>query len=417
MTNDAAERPGLLAGGQRELPYRPPEQKPARPGLFAGGWRELTHRPPGQEPALDAFRAFAVLAVICTHYALPEWPRVGLALPRIGSTAPFFYGWTGVDLFFVLSGLLIGRQLWREIDRDGTVRIGRFLLRRGLRIWPLYFVAMAYVSLTAATAWPDWTFLSNYVGGKFSRSWSLATEEQFYIIVPIMLVISARVLTLRKQLWLLLALLVSVPIVRVVTRAHLVALGTPAQRLADKMQYPIHLHCEPLLIGLLLALLATTRPEWFQAKAAGQFASRAFAVMLVMCVTGVALDWYDKGTFAFLALGLIFGGATYFGMVDRSLLTRPLHAWAFYPISRLSYGMYLNHFVVFPGSTAWVVRHGGGLPTTVVFLGGLLLAVVISISVAIVTFLLVEQPFLQLRARLLAGRRQRVAAPVLETAL
>jgi peptidoglycan/LPS O-acetylase OafA/YrhL len=79
--------------------------------------------------------------------------------------------------------------------------------------------------------------------------------------------------------------------------------------------------------------------------------------------------------------------------------------------------MYLNHFVVFPGSTAWVVRHGGGLPTTVVFLGGLLLAVVISISVAIVTFLLVEQPFLQLRARLLAGRRQRVAAPVLETAL
>ncbi|HEX7941267.1 MAG TPA: acyltransferase, partial [Gemmatimonadaceae bacterium] len=347
-----------------------------KPGVLAAGWRDLVRPPAGQEPALDALRAFAVLAVICTHYALPEWPRVAGALPRIGSSLPFYYGWTGVDLFFVLSGLLIGRQLWRELDTTGTVRVGRFLLRRGLRIWPLYFVALTYVWLTAQTGWGDWAFLSNYVGGKFSRSWSLATEEQFYIIVPILLVISARVLSLRNQIWLVLTLLASVPVVRAVTRARLTGLGLPPQVLADKMQYPIHLHCEPLLIGLLLALLATTRPEWFEKKAPGQLAWRALAVMLAMSAAGILLDKYNKDIFAFFALALIFGGATYFGMVDRSLLTRPLHARWFYPISRLSYGMYLNHFVVFPGSTEWVVRHGRGLPTTLVFVAGLVLATV-----------------------------------------
>jgi peptidoglycan/LPS O-acetylase OafA/YrhL len=271
------------------------------------------------------------------------------------------------------------------------------------------------VALTAQTAWPDWVFYSNYIGGKFSRSWSLATEEQFYIIVPLVLLVSTRVLTLRNQLWMVLALLLSVPVVRAITRARLLTLGLQPQDLADKMQYPIHLHCEPLLIGLLLALLATTRPEWFEKKAEGQVAWRALGVMVAMTAAGILLDHYNKDLFAFFALALIFGGATYFGMVDRSWLTRPLHARWFYPISRLSFGMYLNHFVVFPGSTAWVVRHGAGLPTTLVFFSGLALATVISIGVAVVTFLLVEQPFLQLRARLLESR-ERVASPTLELA-
>ncbi|HEX7977545.1 MAG TPA: acyltransferase [Gemmatimonadaceae bacterium] len=386
-----------------------------KPGILATGWRDLTRPPRGQEPALDALRAFAVLGVICSHYAAPQWTHAAGAIPRLGNSAPFYFGWTGVDLFFVLSGLLIGRQLWREIDDTGTVRIGRFLLRRGFRIWPLYFVALTYVSLTADTGWADWAFLSNYLGAVFSRSWSLATEEQFYIIVPLVLLISTRVLTLRNQMWVVLALLASVPVVRVVTRARLLALGLPPQALADRMQYPIHLHCEPLLIGLLIALFSITRPEWFTKKAPGQLAWRAFAVMLALTVAGGLLDWYNKNIFAFFALALIFGGATYFVMVDRSLLTRPLHARIFYPISRLSYGMYLNHFVVFPGSTAWVVRHGRGLPTTFVFVSGLVLAVAISIAVAVLTFLLVEQPFLQLRASLLANR-ERVVAPTLEPA-
>src|SRR3954469_3361806 len=174
---------------------------PTRTGLLATGWYDLTHRPPAQEPALDALRSFAVLAVICTHYALPEWPKAGG--PELGVTRfPLFYfGWTGVDLFFVLSGLLIGRQVWKEIQKTGRVSVGRFLIRRGFRIWPLYYCALIYLSIVARTSWQDWTFLSNYWQTGYPRGWSLSTEEQFYIIVPVLLLLTTRLLSLRQQIW------------------------------------------------------------------------------------------------------------------------------------------------------------------------------------------------------------------------
>ena len=391
-------------------------QRSAARSVLAKGWQELTRRPPSQEPALDALRAFAVLLVICTHYALPEWPHAGGAATRLGNIPVFYYGWTGVDLFFVLSGLLIGRQVWREVQRSGTVQVGRFLLRRGFRIWPLYFVTLAYLGLQGHTAWPDWTFLSNYFRTPYPRSWSLSTEEQFYIILPLTLVVTSRLLPLRHQVWPLVAVLAIVPLIRKFEYARLVALGYTGDALVAKMQYPIHLHCEPLVIGLLLALLWTIRPGWFREHERGRIAWRPLAVMVAMCAVGLALDVYDKNLFAFLALGLIFGGAAYFALVDRSLRTRPLHAWPFYPISRLSYGMYLNHFIVLPGSTAWVIRHSAGLPTPLVFFAGLIVGTAISIGIATVTFLTVEQPFLQLRGKVL-GSRARQTTPGFEPAI
>ena len=385
-------------------------EAPVRRGVIAAGWNDLTTRPASQEPALDALRSFAVLAVICSHFALPEWPRAGGAALSLARFPLFYYGWTGVDLFFVLSGLLIGRQLWREIQRTGTVSVGHFLLRRGFRIWPLYFVALAYLSIVSTTTWADWTFLSNYVQTSFSRGWSLSTEEQFYIVVPLLLLVSTRLFSLRYQAWPLLALLAAIPIGRIVTQARLISLGYSGEPLEFRLNYPIHLHCEPLLIGLLLALLSTVKPAWFTKVRDGRVAWRAVGVLLVLGAAGIALDRLDKRIFAFLALGLIFGGATYLALVDRSLLTRPLHAKLFYPISRLSYGMYLNHFLVVPKSTEWVIRHGAGLPTVAVFFIGLLVGTLISIAVATLTFLLVEHPFLQLRSALLEPRIPLVAA-------
>lgn len=372
-------------------------------GVIASGWYDLTHRPASQEPALDALRAFAVLVVICTHYALPEWPRAGGAPTGLSKLPVFHYGWTGVDLFFVLSGLLIGRQVWREIAKTGTVKMGRFLLRRGFRIWPLYFVALGYLAIVRDTGWADWLMVSNYVQTDFSRGWSLSTEEQFYIIVPLLLLVTTRLFSLRHQVWPLLVLLAAIPVVRTVTRASLIASGYSGEALEWRMHSPIHLHSEPLLIGLLIALLSTVYPHWFAKRPQGQIAWRALGIFGVLAAVGMALDVMNKHIFAFFALGLIFGGAVYVALVDRSILTRPLHAKLFYPISRLSYGMYLNHFLVVPQSTAWVVRNMQGLPTSVVFVTGLLLGTAISIGVAVLTFLLIESPFLQLRGRLVSS--------------
>lgn len=379
---------------------------------LTSGWHDLTHRPRSQEPALDALRAAAVLLVICTHYALPEWPIAHG--PEIGMThwPMFYYGWTGVDLFFVLSGLLIGTQVWREIDRTGGINVPRFLLKRGMRIWPLYFVVLALLLVSGhSVRWPDWTFLSNYVETAYPRSWSLSTEEQFYIVVPLLLLLVARVLPKRHQVWPIVALLCAIPVARVLERHRLLASGLSAEVVHNRMVGPIHLHAEALLVGLILAWITVQRPRWIAKEESRRVSRRGLVALIVGAGLGMALDIANKEIFSFTALGLIFVACTYFVLVDRSALTRPLHSFVFYPISRLSYGMYLNHFLVIPGSTAWAISHVRG-PLSVKFIAGLALGTVISIGAAVITFLLVEHPFLQLRSRLLRGDRGHAASAV-----
>ena len=100
--------------------------------------RQLWHRPPQQIPGLDALRAIAVLMVIGDHFAVNAWQKAGGTDIALSHSPLIHFGWTGVDLFFVLSGLLIGTQVWKERQRTGRLRPVRFFLRRAFRIWPLY---------------------------------------------------------------------------------------------------------------------------------------------------------------------------------------------------------------------------------------------------------------------------------------
>lgn len=86
---------------------------------------------------LDVLRGIAIALVILTHLPFDPDPTVlgHTLLEKIK-----YKGWSGVDLFFVLSGFLISGLLFKEMSRTGTIRVGRFLLRRGLKIWPAYYV-------------------------------------------------------------------------------------------------------------------------------------------------------------------------------------------------------------------------------------------------------------------------------------
>jgi len=382
--------------------------------IVRSGWHELTRRPASQVPALDALRAFAIFLVVGAHYAGSQWPLAKAPDIALAHNPVFNFGWTGVDLFFVLSGLLIGKQLWRELDRTGTVRVPRFLLRRGFRIWPLYFAMMFWVVFIHGMRfeWPDWVFLSNYFPTRYGRSWSLSTEEQFYIAVPILLLLTTRFLPRRAQAWPLVGAVVAIPIVRVFQRQHLEAVGMSPDRLADQMHFPIHVHCEALIIGLLLALLSTRYKSVFEARGRWGTSPLALAVFVGCTALGLALDRMNKDIFAFLALGLIFGSLTFLTLADRSIITRPLNSVFFYPFSRLAYGMYLNHFWFLHGSTAWTIHTFGPLlpSPTLVFLLGLVVGTGISAGVAAISFILIEHPFLQLREHLL-GDREAVPAP------
>src|SRR5258708_19900381 len=114
--------------------------------------------------------------------------------------------------------------------------------------------------------WPDWVFISNLLPTRSGRSWSLSTEGQFFIAVTIILLLTSRFLPRRAQAWPLVGAVVAIPIVRVFQRQHLEAVGMPPDRLADQMPFPLHLHCEALIIALLLALLRTRYKSAFEAR-------------------------------------------------------------------------------------------------------------------------------------------------------
>ena len=146
-----------------------------------------------RNPGLDTLRAAAIALVFMSHYAgfVSGWPIFGW-LSEIG--------WVGVDLFFVLSGYLIANQLFAGIARGRVLSPARFYARRALRTLPVFWVVLAaYVLFPTALGGhappPPWRFLTFtqniglQAGTAFSHAWSLCVEEQFYLVLPVVLVV------------------------------------------------------------------------------------------------------------------------------------------------------------------------------------------------------------------------------------
>lgn len=372
------------------------------------GLREVVIPPNGQLPALDALRTFAVLLVVCGHFVERGRRVFASASPFVLDSPIVQYGWAGVDLFFVLSGFLIGRQLWSEFDRTGSVDGVRFVLRRGFRIWPLYFVFVLVSPALTDTwkyRWTDWFFLSNYFGGRVEGGWSLSTEEQFYILMPLAIVLLARRVRLRGWLLLLTTLLVAVVAARYAASRELLAAGARLEDVRQAMYFPFHLHADGLFIGLLVALVSVVRPAWVFATSTSQM-WRTWGAVGGAVLTGVALRSVDAAVFSYLSLGLIFGGAMTALLADHARVFRVLYARPFFVFSKLSFGMYLNHFAILrwiqpslSDGIASVIGSG-----TSGFLVAMVAAIVCSLVVSCAMFLLVERPFLRLRDRYLERR-------------
>lgn len=136
--------------------------------------------------ALDVLRGIAILLVLPSHPVLADGDIGWLSHVR-----SFFdrFGWTGVDLFFVLSGFLIGGLLFREVKQTGSLDARRFLTRRALKLWPAYFALLAWATLKAirhhefafADLWPSLLQVQNYGTLLRGQTWSLAVEEHFYL--------------------------------------------------------------------------------------------------------------------------------------------------------------------------------------------------------------------------------------------
>jgi peptidoglycan/LPS O-acetylase OafA/YrhL len=140
-------------------------------------------------PLLNGLRAIAIILVVLCHVSTSLDRSVGTPLRNFLAT-----GWIGVYLFFVLSGFLVGNLAFSEIRRTGKLNLKIFWARRFLRTWPLYFVLLAFNYWRSDTISPSiihyFTFTQNFYEVKFfTPTWSLAVEEQFYFIFPLILLV------------------------------------------------------------------------------------------------------------------------------------------------------------------------------------------------------------------------------------
>lgn len=308
-------------------------------------------------------------------------------------------GFLGVDLFFVLSGFLIVTLLLRENDRNGDISLRKFYMRRTLRIFPLYYgllavltVLFGFVATNSGLAGPFMetlpfyvAYLSNWTardeGSLLAIAWSLATEEQFYLVwPPLEKFLRAAILPILGAL-LIINQLINYEVIFAEAHARLEVLQSTFT---------------PILLGVLLAHMMHSR-EWYERirKTLGnEWASVALFVLIVVLLNIYPLGTDISGTprlLIHLAMTTFIASC----VVNEAHRLAPAMRWQ--PVVRLgivSYGMYLFHMIVVIVSAAVLARLG--------MENMLLLFVVVLIGtyvVSEVSFQYYERPFLRLKER------------------
>lgn len=215
------------------------------------------HSPPRRSRDLDIFRGVAVVIVLGRHlFFLPH----DLPMP-----VDLFFktwircGWAGVDLFFVLSGFLVSGLLFREFTQHGNLRISRFFIRRGFKIYPAFYVFLltSIIVLYVIKRPPpargilgETFFLQNYVGGLFNQTWSLAVEEHFYLLLGMTIWLLSQRHGTAEPLGLIPAIFLVVAASVFAARCYFVSSVDPW-----KMMFATHFRIDSLFFGVWLSYL------------------------------------------------------------------------------------------------------------------------------------------------------------------
>ena len=226
---------------------------------------------------LDHLRAFAISYVILFHYQFfghPEWVK------KIAG-----FGWSGVDLFFVLSGFLISGQLFSNIAEGKKISLPEFFIKRFFRIIPPFLVVVIlYAAFPVLREWghlsPIWRYLTFTLNfgldlskyGTFSHAWSLCVEEQFYLVLPLIFLLFNYFETGSKAIYLLLALFIGGFIIRYWGWNHFIGPAMSADNYGalwnEYIYYPTYNRLDSLLVGVSVAGIYTFYPkikEWINA--------------------------------------------------------------------------------------------------------------------------------------------------------
>lgn len=354
----------------------------------------------GRLVELDFVRGIAIIMVMGFHF---HTVRTGIpAIAAIEYPLKSF-GREGVNLFFTLSGFLVGGLLLRQYAQTGGINARRFIVRRMFKIWPAYYVLILFHALVGrhpldTFLWQNLTHLQNYYGTSIAQTWSLAVEEHFYLLLPAILLLLAR---WRVGANVIIGVLAALCVTVLAARSVAVANGELADALAFT-QYRI----DSLLFGVLLAALYWMKPDAYRWLAA-RIGTLVVAVLLllawlVFATPHVALD--ESIGYTLQAIGFCALIVLVLEHSNRASASRIYRAVAW--IGLYSYGIYLWHSLALaPGDMLIRKATAMGLAPSLIWVVALTAQFAIAITIGYVTTRAIEYPFLLMRNALFPEKR------------
>jgi peptidoglycan/LPS O-acetylase OafA/YrhL len=359
---------------------------------------------------LDHLRAFAILFVFLYHYQLPFFGHPGW----LENVAEF--GWTGVDLFFVLSGFLISSQLFAEIKKKNSISLKTFFIKRIFRILPAYWsILLIYFCIplfhereALPPLWKFLTFTQNFGtdllnGGTFSHAWSLCVEEHFYFLLPfllLLLLVFARVF--RKGCWLLLAFFIAGFVIRTYSWNHFYvpAMHTDTAWIVwyRYIYYPSYNRLDGLLTGIGIAALYQFAPlAWSRII---KFGNLLLLFGLLLLITAY---FCFENKFSYLATVVGFPlisiayGLIVMGAISPGSILYKWNSGVMTLIATLSYAIYLLHKGVVHLTQEFIALP---LHLDVNSNAMFFICMLTNVCAAGLLYLLIEKPFMNWRKRI-----------------
>lgn len=351
-------------------------------------------------PGIDLLRALAIAAVMLYHIS-----SHGIPMPAFVE-----HGWMGVDLFFVLSGYLIGWQLLRAYAQGEQPQWRRFMLSRALRILPAYYAVLAlYILLPSpegGALQPLWKYLSFTLnlapdwrqGAAYSHAWSLCVEEHFYLLFPLFAWLLARRLTAPRAIALAVGLIAGGMLLRgwlwhTQVGPHLADNAAAAMHNFISLIYnPTWARLDGLLMGVSLAACRAFRPAWWDALLRHGRVLLATGAIALAASTQIALDSQAGAIMVFplVAVGctmLLAGAISPATVIGRQPLPGVRQ------VALLAFSLYLTHKQVYAWLDGWLPALGREMP-----LAALVVYIAASLAVAALLYFAVERPGLRLRS-------------------
>lgn len=356
---------------------------------------------PQRSIELDFIRGIAIIAVMGFHF---HTVHTGSAIVAAIEYPLKSFGKEGVNLFFTLSGFLVGGLLLKQYAKVGRIDARRFIIRRIFKIWPAYYVLILFHVCagrhpTSTFLWQNLTHMQNYLGSSITQTWSLAVEEHFYLFLPALLLL-VTMLKLRANA--ILAILLSICAIVLAARCVVVSKGD-----LDAAFFYTQYRIDSLLFGVILAAVYWMKPELYRRMASHRktliVLVLALVAWLVLATKNAPLD--ESIGYTIQALGfcaLIVLTIEYSHTLREAWLFRGV-AW----IGVYSYGIYLWHSLALaPGDMLIHRFEAWHVPAIAAWAPVLIAQFAIAIVIGYVTTRAIEFPFLRIRDAIFPARRK-----------